>query len=102
MTDKELRKLKRADLLEILYYMQKEIADLTKENEALRNQMDNMKATFSENEMKRIIKAVKSAAREGIMEAAQSEAPNDTNNQTDEHTNKEGNGKHGKGKRDKT
>jgi hypothetical protein len=28
MTDKEIKKLKRADLLEILYYLQKEIEEL--------------------------------------------------------------------------
>ena len=40
MTDKELKKLKRADLIEILYYLKKDNEDLTKENEELRSRLD--------------------------------------------------------------
>ncbi|MEE5993320.1 MAG: hypothetical protein V3G42_08770 [Oscillospiraceae bacterium] len=36
MTDKELKKLKRADLMELLYYMRREIDTLTEENQKLR------------------------------------------------------------------
>ena len=54
MTDKEIKKLKRADLLEILYYLQKEIEELTKENESLKKIMENQQLSLSENELKRI------------------------------------------------
>lgn len=40
MTDKELRKLKRADLIEILYYLKRENEELTEENEKLRSRLD--------------------------------------------------------------
>ena len=40
MTDKELRALKRADLIEILYYLRRENDELTAENQRLREQMD--------------------------------------------------------------
>lgn len=40
MTDKELRKLKRADLIEILYYMREKIDSLTAENERLYKCLD--------------------------------------------------------------
>ena len=39
MTDKELRKLKRADLIEILYYLKKENEELTEENQKLKDQL---------------------------------------------------------------
>lgn len=39
MTDKELRKLKRSELLEILYFMRKEIDSLKSENEELRSSL---------------------------------------------------------------
>ena len=99
MTDKELKKLKRADLLEILYYLQKEIEELTKENESLRTQLENAKVSISENELKRIIKAVKSAARDAIREAAHNDDKSD-----EENVNSEEKGRHhnGKGKNNKT
>lgn len=40
MTDKELRALKRADLIEILYYLRRENEELTEENQRLRAQVD--------------------------------------------------------------
>ena len=39
MTDEELRKLKRADLIEILYYLKKENEELTEENQKLKDQL---------------------------------------------------------------
>lgn len=39
MTDKELRKLKRSELLEILYFMRKEMDSLRQENEQLRSEL---------------------------------------------------------------
>ena len=40
MTDKELRKLKRADLIEILYYLKRENEELKEENEKLNSRLD--------------------------------------------------------------
>lgn len=69
MTDKELRKLKRAELLEIMFYLQKELSDVKLENESLKARIDeltmaalNSKAELSENCMQEIIHAVKNAA----------------------------------------
>ncbi|MBE6850766.1 MAG: hypothetical protein E7504_03360 [Ruminococcus sp.] len=61
MTDKELRKLKRSELLEILFYLQKEIEKIQQENENLRKQMDSISAAsaISNEDIARIAKAVK-------------------------------------------
>ena len=40
MTDKELRRLKRADLIEILYYLKRENEELKAENEKLNSRLD--------------------------------------------------------------
>ena len=42
MTDKELQKLKRSDLIEILYYMRQEIDELREENEKLTSRLDKL------------------------------------------------------------
>ncbi len=42
MTEKELRKLKRAELIEILYYMRTEIDELKAENEQLKSRLDQL------------------------------------------------------------
>ncbi len=41
MTDKELRRLKRPELLEILFYLQKEIESLKQENEVLKQRIES-------------------------------------------------------------
>lgn len=40
MTDKELRKLKRGELLELMYYMKKDLEELNQENQSLRDQLN--------------------------------------------------------------
>lgn len=42
MTDKELRKLKRSELLEILFHLQKEVETLRTENESLHRRLANV------------------------------------------------------------
>lgn len=42
MTDKELKKLKRSELVEILYYMRREIDELREENEKLESRIDRL------------------------------------------------------------
>ncbi len=63
MTDKEVRKLKRADLLEILFYLQKENDSLREENEQLRKQMESLTSAsgISDTDLERIAAAVKEA-----------------------------------------
>ncbi len=63
MTDKEVRKLKRADLLEILFYLQKENETLRQENESLRQQMETVISArnLSDEDLERIRSAVKEA-----------------------------------------
>lgn len=41
MTDKELHKLKRPELLDLLLYMRKELDELQEENESLKKQVEN-------------------------------------------------------------
>jgi hypothetical protein len=102
MTDKEIKKLKRADLLEILYYLQKEIEELTKENESLKKIMENQQLSLSENELKRITKAVKSVTRDAVREMMQKDDLDEENNNTTANTNEKGKQHNGKGKNNKT
>lgn len=61
MTDKEVRKLKKADLLEILFYLQKENETLREENEKLQKQVESVTGAreISEEDAERIAQAVK-------------------------------------------
>ncbi len=68
MTDKKLRKLKRADLLEILYYLKKENDDLKTENESLKQQLENSSNGISEESLEKIISAVKDAVGNSVRE----------------------------------
>lgn len=43
MTDKEIAKLRRTELLEILYSMRKEMDSLAEENQSLKNELENQK-----------------------------------------------------------
>lgn len=42
MTDRQLKKLKRSELIELLYYARKEIDRLSQENEKLRGSLDKL------------------------------------------------------------
>ncbi|MDE5583110.1 MAG: hypothetical protein K2J08_05355 [Ruminococcus sp.] len=44
MTDKELHKLKRIELLDLLFFMRKELDELQAENETLRKKLENYSA----------------------------------------------------------
>lgn len=70
MTNKELKKLKRADLLEILYYLQKEIEELNRENAMLKNQLENTKFELSDDDLKRIVEVVKYASKDSMNDSA--------------------------------
>lgn len=92
MTDKEIRKLKRADLLEILYYLQKEIEELNKENESLKAQLENSKIILSESELEKIVDAVKSAVT-GTVQNNTNELTIDNANSNEEEKQNNGDGK---------
>lgn len=42
MTDKQLRKSKKRELIEMLYYMRKELDRLSEENKELRTRLDKL------------------------------------------------------------
>lgn len=60
MTDKELRKLKRAELLEILFYLRKENDSLKQENTELKQRLENG-GELPEGVLKQIEKTVNKA-----------------------------------------
>lgn len=60
MTDKELRKLKKPELLEILFYLQKEVETLKAENDKLSQRLDNAaKIGLTDDDIDRITAAFK-------------------------------------------
>lgn len=78
MTDKELRRLKRADLLEIMFYLRDEIDELKKENESLKSRIDEMsdaamneRTEISDNSVLRIADAVRNIIKEDKSENEQ-------------------------------
>lgn len=68
MTDKEVRKLKRAELLEILFYLQKEADALRQENDNLRQQLSSLSAAnrMADEDLEQVIAAVKTAVQEAV------------------------------------
>lgn len=71
MTDKELRKLKRAELLEILFYLRKELDELKAENESLTLRIDELtkssreaKADISEESRNELLKSIRSVVED--------------------------------------
>ncbi len=61
MTDKQLRKLRRAELLEMMFYIQKELDELKAENESLKQKLEEAEGGLSETALQQITDAVKSA-----------------------------------------
>jgi len=67
MTDKELRKLRRTDLLEILFYLQKEMETLRQENESLRQQLaDAAAGRVAQTDLEQLTAAVRQAVQEAV------------------------------------
>lgn len=56
MTDKELHKLKRSELLDLLLYMRKELNELQAENESLKKQVEN--SEYNREMLEKIFNAV--------------------------------------------
>ena len=88
MTDKELRKLKRSELMEILYYLQKEVDTLQKENESLKQQLENAQGGISSENLEKKIEAVNSAAGEALRGQSEeiSAEENDSNDESGKET----------------
>ncbi|MDD5947283.1 MAG: DNA repair protein [Oscillospiraceae bacterium] len=61
MTDKQLRKLRRAELLEMMFYIQKELDELKEENESLKQKLEKAEGGLSEESLRQIVDAVKTA-----------------------------------------
>lgn len=81
MTDKELRKLKRDELLEILFFLQKEIDNLKQQNQQLEKRLENFilnRQSISDEDFKRIEEIVKNAidSKEKISSENNSEVRN--------------------------
>lgn len=70
MTDKELRKLGRIDLIDIIYQLEKKQNELQQENEALQSRLDSFRITI--DEAGSIAEA--SIGINGVFEAAQKAA----------------------------
>lgn len=78
MTDKELRKLKRSELLELMFYLREELDKLKEENESLKIRIDDLSKTVIESQsnlsdefIKTISDAVKNAAENYFSEKHQ-------------------------------
>lgn len=82
MTDKELKRLKRSELLEILFYLQKEMETLRQDNENLRKQLEsissvdptNHQATLSQTDLEQIITAVRETVQRAMHSPVTAEA----------------------------
>lgn len=74
MTDKELKRLKRSELLEILFYLQKEMETLRQDNENLRKQLESISSanpttnhtTLSQTDLAQIITAVRETVQQAM------------------------------------
>lgn len=70
MTDKEFRRLSRADLIEIIYELQQSEKMLQKENEGLKRELEDRRVTISEaGSLAEVL-----ARLNGLFEAAQTTA----------------------------
>lgn len=72
MTDKELRKLKRPELLEMLFYLQKELEKVNAENVSLRQQILN--SSFEKNISDADIEKIAAAVKKKITETSELES----------------------------
>lgn len=67
MTDKELRKLKRADLLEILFRLQTEVETLRAENESLRHcRQEPVTVSLSDTQMQQLQSHLRETVRQAL------------------------------------
>lgn len=83
MTDKELRRLKRSELLELMFYLREELDKLKEENESLKSRIDDLSKAAMESQnnlsdefVKTISDAVKKAAETYFSEKHQQKSEN--------------------------
>jgi FtsZ-binding cell division protein ZapB len=66
MTDKEVRRLKRHELIEIMFYLQQELDSLKEENAALKARVDELSRTqnsLSEEALKQIVDTIRTTTQ---------------------------------------
>ena len=88
MTEKELRKLKRSELLEIMYYLQKELDTVKSENESLKQRLEKAEGGITPENLEKIVAAVKSAAEE----YSRGQSEGDSAEKTDDYNKKDNKG----------
>lgn len=88
MTEKELRKLKRSELLEIMYYLQKELDTVKTENESLKQRLEKAESGITPENLEKIISAVKSAAEECFRGQSEGNSPTEKNDDYNEKSDK--------------
>lgn len=99
MTEKELRKLKRSELLEIMYYLQKELETVQAENESLKQKLEKAEGGISSENLDKIISAVRSAAEECFRgQSGDKAASGNVGNENNGKENKDGRQRAGKQK----
>ena len=84
MTEKELRKLKRSELLEIMYYLQKELDTVKAENESLKQKLEKSEGGITPENLERIVSAVKSAAEEYFRGQSETDSATEKNGSHEE------------------
>lgn len=69
MTDKELRRLKRSELLELMFYLREELDKLKVENESLKSRIDDLSKTAIESKNSisdELVKTISETVRNSI------------------------------------
>ncbi len=86
MTDKELRRLKRSELLELMFYLREELDKLKEENESLKSRIDDLSKAALESQnnlsdefIKVVSDAVRNAAEEYFSEKHQQKSESSGN-----------------------
>lgn len=86
MTDKELRRLKRSELLELMFYLREELDKLKEENENLKLRIDDLSKAALESQnnlsdefIRTISDAVKNAAESYFSEKHQQKSESSEN-----------------------
>ena len=88
MTDKEISKLRRSELLEILYSLRKELDFLEKENKSLKMELEQIKFKDSIlNEILEVVKETNSIVKEKNVNSISEKESSDKISSETENTN---------------
>lgn len=92
MTDKELRRLKRSELLELMFYLREELDKLKEENESLKSRLDDLtkvsmesKSNSSDELIAAVTEAVKNVA-ESFFNVSHKNVDSDSSDETSQET----------------